>query len=214
MQMIAMTIFVSIFITIMLTGMSGGAGSTSAINVDAATHTPQIGETAKPMQPMETTALPTEMATTTPVLTEMPKSYIYYDVPLDDDFQEYIQDICEQYGFDRYDIVIALIEKESSYREKVISKTADYGYMQINTINHEWLSEELGITDFLDGEQNVLAGVHMLSKLYKKYEDIGLALMAYNCGETGARRLLDDGIYSTSYSRAIQENAEKLEVRK
>lgn len=214
MQMIAMTIFVSIFITIMLTGMSGGTGSISAINVDAATHTLPPSDTTKPMQPMETTALPTEVVTATPVPTEMPKSYTYYDVPLDDDFQEYIQDICEQYGFDRYDIIIALIEKESSYREKVISRTADYGYMQINTINHEWLSEELGITDFLDGKQNVLAGVHMLSELYNKYEDIGLALMAYNCGETGARRLWDDGVYSTSYSRAIQENAAKLEARK
>ncbi len=144
---------------------------------------------------------------------EVKKQYIYYDVPLDNDMQEYIQDTCDEYGLDRYDIVIALIERESTFRENVISSTNDYGYMQINECNHEWLSVELSINDFLDGEQNILAGVYILSGLYEKYEDIGLALMAYNCGEKGAKRLWEQGIYSTEYSRAIIDSAEGLQTR-
>ena len=144
---------------------------------------------------------------------EVVKQYIYYDVPLTDEFQRYIQDVCEQYGFERYDIVIALIGHESSYRQTVVSSTNDYGYMQINTVNHEWLSELLGITDFLDGEQNVEAGIYLLDNLVDKYDDVGLALMCYNCGECGAKQLWEQGIYSTSYSRSIQEEAEALEER-
>ncbi len=141
------------------------------------------------------------------------KNYIYYDVPLENDFQEYVQDICRKYGFDRYDIIIALIGCESDFQENAISPTDDYGYMQINEINHEWLSNELEIVDFLDGEQNVIAGVYMLSNLYSKYDDIGLALMCYNCGEKGARRLWEQGIYSTNYSRKVIETAECLKER-
>jgi hypothetical protein len=152
----------------------------------------------------------TTLSTGLKPLEEQEKQYIYYDIPLDDDLQEYIQDTCDKYGFDRYDIIIAIIQEESSYSEDVISSTYDYGYMQINQSNHQWLSEELGITDFLDGKQNILAGIYIYSDLYAKYDDVGLALMAYNCGETGAKNLWEQEIYSTQYSRAVIEIAEKL----
>lgn len=139
--------------------------------------------------------------------------YVYYDIPLDDDFQEYIQNTCNEYGFDRYDVIIALIEKESLFNEKIISSTDDYGYMQINKCNHEWLSEELNINDFLDGKQNVLAGIYILSKLYEKYDDIELALMAYGCGEGGAKELWKQGTYSTEHSQAVMKKASDLQIR-
>ena len=139
--------------------------------------------------------------------------YIYYDIPLDNDFQEYIQNTCSEYAFDRYDVIIALIEKESLFNEKIISSTDDYGYMQINKCNNEWLSEELNINDLLDGKQNVLAGIYILSSLYKKYDDIELALMAYNCGEEGAKKLWKQGIYSTEYSQAVMKKTSDLQIR-
>lgn len=43
----------------------------------------------------------------------------------------------------------------------------------------------------------------MLSELISKYDSVTLALMAYNNGEAGAKRLWDDGIYSTSYTRNV-----------
>jgi len=76
--------------------------------------------------------------------------------------------------------------------------------MQINTINHEWLQEELGITDFLDPYQNVMCGIYIISGHLEKTDgDIELALMRYNCGATGAKRLWDKGIYHTDYTRKI-----------
>jgi len=173
---------------------------------------------------VEPTTTPTEqpiavrtamlMATIPDEVEGLEKVYTYYDVPMEDALQEYTQDVCEEYGFDRYDIILAMIERESSFRDWVISPTNDYGLMQINICNHGWLEEELGLTDMLDAEQNIRAGVYIISDLYEKYDDIGLALMAYNCGEGGAKKLWSQGIYSTAYSRAIIAGADYLEVRR
>ena len=128
---------------------------------------------------------------------------VYFDIPLSKELQDYIRNLCDEYCVP-IELVIAIIDVESSFRTDVVSKTNDYGLMQINTINHEWLQEELGITDFLDPYQNVMCGIYIISGHLEKTDgDIELALMRYNCGATGAKRLWDKGIYHTDYTRKI-----------
>lgn len=132
-----------------------------------------------------------------------------YNIPLDEELQEHTFYLCKENDLD-YEMVLAMMDQESDYREKVISKTNDYGIMQINQVNHEWLEEELGIDDFLDAEQNILAGIRILAELTEKYEDPHRVLMAYNCGETGAKRLWKQGKTTSEYSRSIMARAEEL----
>lgn len=134
------------------------------------------------------------------------------DIPLDQELQEYIHKLCEEREVP-YTLVVAMIEQESSYRSSIISKTDDYGLMQINTINHDTIGETLGITDFLDPEQNCNAGIYIISKYYRKYQDLHKALMAYNLGETGAKRNWNNGIYSTAYSERVIEIMQRLEKK-
>ena len=126
---------------------------------------------------------------------------------LDDEIQQMIVEKCEEYNID-FAFAMAVMFRESSFRPNVISDSNDYGLMQINKINHEWLSEELDITNFLDPEQNVTAGLYMLNDLFEKYEYPSLVLMAYNMGETGAKRLWVQGIYSTDYAEAILQQTD------
>ena len=127
----------------------------------------------------------------------------YFDVPLSEELQDYIREKCSEYEVPM-ELVIALIDKESSFQSDVVSTTNDYGYMQINSCNHEWLSSTLGVSNFLDPKENILCGVYILSEhLEKTNGDVELALMRYNCGASGARSLWDKGIYSTSYSRSV-----------
>lgn len=145
---------------------------------------------------------------TTPVPT--PKTVIdtepvtvYFDVPLSKELQDYIRNLCDEYGVP-IELVIAMIDVESTFRADVVSKTNDYGLMQINKCNHEWLTDKLGVTDFLDPYQNINSGVHILSgHLEVTNGDIELALMRYNNGATGAKKLWDKGIYSTAYTQKI-----------
>ena len=145
---------------------------------------------------------------TTPVPT--PKTVIdtepvtvYFDIPLSKELQDYIRNLCDEYGVP-IELVIAIIDVESTFRADVVSKTNDYGLMQINKCNHEWLTDKLGVTDFLDPYQNINSGVHILSgHLEVTNGDIELALMRYNNGATGAKKLWDKGIYSTAYTQKI-----------
>ena len=112
---------------------------------------------------------------------------------------------------EKYDVPLALVlavaEQESRFNPDAKSATNDYGIMQINTINFGWLRER-GIEP-LEPNGNIEAGVLMLSEAINKYGDCGLALMAYNCGDGGAKNLWDKGIYSTEYSRATMERFDK-----
>lgn len=133
------------------------------------------------------------------------------DVDLDMELQEYLWQICEEYGVS-YDLMLGLMFVESSFRHDVISETRDYGLTQINKINHERLKDELNINDFLNPKENMLAGVHMISELNKKYGDFDMVLMSYNMGERKARELVNRGITSSRYSRKVYEYKVKLET--
>lgn len=124
------------------------------------------------------------------------------NVALDEELQEFIYYLAAGYNID-FTFVMALIKQESDYVIDVISDTNDYGLMQINVCNHEWLAELLGITDYLDPYQNIRAGMFILRKLFEQYDDVSLVLMVYNMGEDGASILWEQGVYETNYSTSI-----------
>jgi hypothetical protein len=132
--------------------------------------------------------------------------FVPLDVPMDEEMQEFIY--CLSYANDiEFPFVMALITQESYFASDIISGTNDYGLMQINTVNHEMLTETLGVSDFLDPYQNTRSGIFILSKLFEKYEDPVKVLMAYNMGETGARRLWNKDVHETKYSNKIMKTA-------
>lgn len=133
------------------------------------------------------------------------------DVPLDRYLQEYIHRLCEESGLP-YTLAIAVIEQESHYTPWIISDSDDWGLMQINSVCHEWLSRELGVTDFLDAWQNVRAGIWLLADYYARYGYASGALMCYNMGEPRAQALFDQGIYSTAYSERVISIQYRLEA--
>lgn len=129
---------------------------------------------------------------------------VIYDIPLDAALQEYTYHMCVDYYIpEHYELVLAVMWQESNYDPEVISSSGDYGLLQINAMNHDWLTKELGVDDFLDPEQNIHAGVYLLAKLIHKYGDVSKALMAYNMGERGATTYWDSGTYSNAYSNSV-----------
>lgn len=136
----------------------------------------------------------------------------YYDIPLSKELQLYTYTRCVDYGIaDHYELVLAIMWQESNFTPDIISETNDYGIMQINFYNHEWVRDTLGTTDFLDVNQNIDAGTYIISKLLLKYEDEHKALMAYNLGERGASLNWESGIYTSEYSRGVVAKREAIE---
>ena len=133
---------------------------------------------------------------------QLAESWQILDVPLDEDFQNYLHGLCEEYGVP-FTLAVAVIEAESTYRADVISGDGDYGLMQINWRCLSWLSDELGIEDFLDPYQNAKAGVYILGMYYRQYGADSGTLMAYNMGQAAAEELFAAGVYETDYSRRV-----------
>lgn len=119
------------------------------------------------------------------------KDVAYFDVPLSHSLQRYIYEVCADEGVP-VTLIIAMIDHESRFNPEAVSTTNDYGLMQINAINHEWLEERYRTADMLDPYQNVFCGVKLISRYITKYEDYGKALMAYNMGDYGARKACAD----------------------
>lgn len=137
------------------------------------------------------------------------RKFVPLNVPMDEDLQEFIFYLSQAYEMD-FTFVMALIQQESGYKPDVISRTNDYGLMQINEINHPYLQEQLGITDFTEPYGNVRAGMFILRKLFEKYESPEKVLMAYNMGETGASRLWEQGIFEINYSKSVLQIQQEL----
>ncbi len=57
------------------------------------------------------------------------------------ELQEVMQDCCEHYEVP-YALVLAIAEVETHFDPDAVSATGDYGLMQINSVNHEWLLEK------------------------------------------------------------------------
>lgn len=128
-------------------------------------------------------------------------------VTFGEDLQEFTYYLSAAYDID-YTLVLAIISKESSFMPDGISSTNDYGLMQINACNHEWLTEELGITDFIDPYENIKAGLFILRGLFEKYDSTSKVLMAYNTGENGASKLWEQGIFESNYSKDVLQRQE------
>ena len=134
-----------------------------------------------------------------------------FDVPLSDSLQRYIYEICADENVP-VTLVMAMIEHESRFNPEVVSSTDDYGLMQINEVNHEWLEEDFRCADMLKPYQNVFCGIKIIAKYIEKYEgDYGKALMAYNMGDYGARKAWQNGVTITKYSTSVLELMQKYE---
>lgn len=170
-----------------------------------------------PTEPsVDTTYIPTSVEAVSLVLTETPSAteeateeiptYSQNEnVPLPFELQVTMQQACEKYGVP-YALALAVAESESSFDLEADSGTC-WGVMQIHPINYPRLREN-GIEP-TEYEGNITAGVFLLGELLEKYTDTHKALMAYNCGETGAKRLWKEGYMTTKYSVKVVTLSEK-----
>ena len=123
------------------------------------------------------------------------------EVRLADELQDYVYQMCAEYGISGYEkVILAKLYCESSYNPNLTHNnknvTTDSGIAQINSSNHIRLRDQLGITDFMDPYQSIRAGVFMFSECLKNngYNE-SMALVAYNSGR--------NGIASSKYSRRV-----------
>lgn len=165
------------------------------------------------------TTEPVEEVETEEESTTVEDGFTYYEIPevctkyggsFPEELQHYAWEICKERELD-FSILVALIERESGYKQDATGDNGDSkGYMQIQEKWHYARMKEEGATDLYNPYENIRVGLSYLDELYEKYGSWNLALMAYNMGETKAKKSWDKGIYETDYSRYIERRAEAI----
>jgi len=153
-----------------------------------------------------------------PEIDNEPESYVeikavetktYFDVPMAEEFQDHIFELCEKNNVDPA-LVVAMIGKESVYNVKAIGDGGNsLGLMQIQPRWHYERMEKLGCSDLLDPYQNVMVGIDILAELFATGKSTEWVLMAYNGGRSYANEKTALGIVS-DYANTIMTNARTL----
>ena len=92
--------------------------------------------------------------------------------------------------------IVALIAIESSFNSWSVSKRGAKGLMQIMPYVAQSVAREMGIEwsgdrTLFNPYLNIRIGIYYLSQLVHDFEDLGIALAAYNYGPTYIRGLMD-----------------------
>ena len=96
------------------------------------------------------------------------KTWVSYSVPLSDEIQRYVYELCQQYGV-RPALVYAIIENESDYQTDALSSDGyDFGLMQIRSICHTERCVRLGAWNLFDAKSNVRVGIDYLAELLEQ----------------------------------------------
>ncbi len=130
---------------------------------------------------IETTVTVEAIFTDAPAVTDALE--IMSDLPLRAEVQLEIEQMCADRDIDPA-VVVAMIYHESRYDESKIGDDGEaFGLMQVRLDCHYDRMERLGVTDLLDGTQNVIVGIDYLDEMLHKYGgDYAIALTAYNRG--------------------------------
>lgn len=155
--------------------------------------------------------LPTQEIRNQPEANPTPIQIQKYDIPLSAELQEFTYEKCVQYDVD-YLMALAIMQQESKFQPDLICDE-NYGLMQINRGNHQYLRDALGTKDFLDPKQNIEAGVFWLSGIFQNNSDPERILMVYNMGGSIAQELWDLGRDSTGYSRGVMRAMDEIRER-
>ena len=95
------------------------------------------------------------------------------------DLDKLVEQNSQQQGV-KAELIRAVIAQESGARPCAVSWKGAQGIMQLMPAT----SEQFGVKDPFDPQQNVEAGTKLLKQLLTKYNnDVSLALAAYNAGE-------------------------------
>ena len=194
-HIIAMLLFLA-FVTLALCGLSSPAADAEPKSSDPAVNN-TYDTVALNLNPviMPTFPIPYEsVMAAKPMMEPEPEpeeTFRYYDhISLEYELQELLWAACEETGCP-YELALAVIFRESTYRNVNGDNGNSIGYMQVQPRWHQERMERLGVTDLSDPLSNFRVGCDLLAELIEKYGSVESALTCYNTGSPGTSGYAD-----------------------
>lgn len=119
-----------------------------------------------------------------------------YNLEYKTKYSEYVEKYAKEYSVDK-NLIYAIIKSESNFKEKAKSKKGAIGLMQLMYTTAEEIAEKLNIEvteeNIIDPQININIGTKYISILIQKYQNINLALAAYNAGSGNVDSWINSG---------------------
>lgn len=98
-------------------------------------------------------------------------------------FAPLVDEVARHHHLDPY-LIHAVVQVESAYDPAAVSRKGAVGLMQLMP----GTADRYGVPDRLDPARNLQGGVRYLRDLLMRFDDVVLALAAYNAGENAVER--------------------------
>jgi len=101
-----------------------------------------------------------------------------------------------QYNLD-YRLVLAIMKIESNFKHDAVSSKGARGLLQVKPSHAKYIARDIGILwkgpkTLDEPNKNIKIGVHFFSGLMTDFDNINLALHAYNMGPTRLREIMSE----------------------
>lgn len=121
-------------------------------------------------------------------------------------YEEYVYKYSQEYNVDPL-LVFAIIKAESNFKPNVVSKSGAVGLMQLLNSTAEDTARKLKLEyntkeNLYNPETNINIGTKYFSTLYEKYQNVTIALTAYNAGSGNVDKWLENGTLKKDGSNA------------
>lgn len=112
-------------------------------------------------------------------------------------YKEYVYEYAEENKIDPL-LIFAIIKAESNFSSDVVSNSNAIGLMQLMPSTAEDTAKKLkmeykGKEDLFDPKTNIRLGTKYFATLLSKYENITIALSAYNAGSGNVDKWIENG---------------------
>lgn len=112
------------------------------------------------------------------------------------EYTEYVKKYANEYNVDEY-LIYAIIKAESNFEPNAESHRGAKGLMQLMYSTAKDISKRIGIElnedNILEPDININLGTKYISMLIQKYNNINLALAAYNAGSGNVDGWIEKG---------------------
>jgi len=114
-----------------------------------------------------------------------------YRIPAD--LAELVFDVAVQEGLEP-ELAFRLVNLESAFNPRAKSHANAYGLAQVQLGTAKFYKRDITAEELYEPELNLRIGFRYLRDLLENYDDIKLALLAYNRGPSRLKTLIEEGV--------------------